>query len=178
MKFNAKEYWENRAEEWLKSTHWNADEAKLLLKYLSELKHLKTAVEFGCGNAPFAHLFNIMNFSYIGTDISKKMIDECKRMNRMEDGYFFVDSLQDTKRTGDVFFCRRSLMNVPTEEIAAVVKKLKKHFEYGIIIDFREDVNKEGEAKQSQYHDFSKFFNIIFEDNIQNLNKMMLVGCK
>lgn len=86
MKFSSKQYWENRYDN--KGNSGNGSYGKLcefkknVINSLIETYNLKSCVEYGCGDGNQLKYFNFEQ--YIGLDISKSIINQCKK-NYKED---------------------------------------------------------------------------------------------
>lgn len=95
IKFNTKEYWENR---YINGGNSGAGAYNHLAEFKAEIinnfiktNNIKNLLEFGCGDGNNLALYNIEN--YIGIDVSSKAIEICKSKfeNDVSKQFFTLD---------------------------------------------------------------------------------------
>ena len=130
LEYDAKDYWENRAENWENALGDNNYEPEDFKKVLPELKKLnpKSVIDIGCGNGNWAKIIGkeMPDVDYLGVDISRRMVNYAKKRNpKMK---FKVADVRDMdiKEKFDVAFMYTCMLHVPKDEMEDVVNNLKK----------------------------------------------------
>lgn len=92
----------------------------------------KRVIDLGCGTGKDAHLFIDAGFDYVGIDLSEGMLEVAKERNPKAN-FQLMDlyHLDFPSHSFDGFWADTSLLHVPKQDIAAVLKSIKKLLKVG-----------------------------------------------
>lgn len=158
-KYDAKEYWDRRAQVWnkqadkmysLPQADW--DTIQKFLKKAKKKYGLTSVIDLGCGNGRFVPMFQELGYkgnSYVGVDISKELIEECKK--RFKDNVFYKATVEGShllakfdlrlhprfRRSGDIdlAFTFTTLEHITAENWPKAIESLRGLARFGLFIE-------------------------------------------
>lgn len=166
MGYDPEEYWENRAEKWDAQADNMIIEIQDVKEFYKKIKPT-SVLDIGCGNGRWVELLKEwgvkrnLTFSYTGMDVSKKLIDICKK--KWPKLSFFTEALELLPATPvskvkyDLIFSYTTLEHVKPENISGVVASLKKRGKKLLLI---EPTNFESKY-YCHSHDYEKLFKVV-----------------
>ncbi|MFA5216891.1 methyltransferase domain-containing protein [Sulfuricurvum sp.] len=158
--YQDKEYWENRAKEYIAKHPKEISESiiahgDLLAGILQQIK-FNTVIDGGCGVGDYFRIF--AGKKLMGIELSSELAQECK--NRYPNVPVRVDSLTNMKRflkpnQFDLFFCNTVLEHVNDLNIEVVIKQITELFKFAVIT---EPVGCEKTDEHCFMHDYVALF--------------------
>lgn len=104
-----------------------------LERFFHYLRHGRI-IEFGCGNGDDARALIAKGYDYVGTDVSKTLIDWSKR--EIKDGLFYQASLYDLpflENEFDGFWASAVLLHIPKSRIKNAFNEIRRVCKTGAI---------------------------------------------
>ena len=156
----------------------NKHAAEMSKDFIKLLKKNSLILDLGCGPGRDAKIFSNNGFKVIGIDLSKKMINECKKNVKNAD--FYLMDICDLKFKNNYFdgiWASASLLHVPKKEILKALKEsyrvLKKE---GIMYVSVKKGKGETLKPDERYHGLKKFWAFYSEKEIKQ--KLIKAGFK
>ena len=165
--YNPEEYWQNRAESWIKQSDNMLVEEKQIEPFYKKVNP-KTVLDVGAGSGrwiPILEKWGMKKKGYTGFDISEKLIRECGvRFPRYR---FYVGDVLKTKipkKKYDLVFIYTTLEHVLEKDIKAVVTRLKKVGNKLLLIEPTNFNSK----YYCRSHDYDKLFKVIKKKKLKD----------
>tara|TARA_R100001530_G_scaffold13251_3_gene12272 strand:+ start:7765 stop:9951 length:2187 start_codon:yes stop_codon:yes gene_type:complete len=159
VKYDPKEYWENRADTWIEQSDANYSlpekDEKIIKKWLKDIE-FDSVLDIGCGSGRMVEWFERKN--YTGIDISEKLCSYASKT--YPDKAFYCKKVEDIGELGndhDLIFSYTTLEHITKETWQKAVEAIKRHGKIALII---EPVEFESIA-HCHTHDYEKDFHVI-----------------
>lgn len=164
MKYEPKEYWDNRAKAWhnLEGKHRDSKEEYIINKELDDLlKGIENpkVLDLGCGDGRWTDLLSQVNRGYLGVDISQELIGYAKEKFPKQEFKVLDMRNIDQELAGqkfDVIFSYTSLLHIPPAELKDTIEKLKKVGKYLLCIEPTKKPNLKGVQSRSLHPEIMK----------------------
>lgn len=148
IKYDAKKYWDFRAESWDRQVS-DFIERKSLIEVEKVLKDLKinSIIDIGCGNGKWSEVFKkIFNnkIDYLGLDFSEYLIELAqKRYPDKNFQIFDAREIDKLGKTADLIFSSTCLLHFTEEEVKEFKEKASKIAKYLLLIEPTREVEKQ-----------------------------------
>lgn len=131
--------------------------AKPYLNFLKKFiikNHIKSVVDFGCGDWQLAREIDWHRVEYLGIDVVPSLIDHHNKYFKAQNIHFLeADGVHIELPKADLLICKDVLQHLPLKDIQIFLKQLSK-FKYAILVDTVDLHNPSNNNREIDLGDF------------------------